>query len=59
MNAEAISKAAERLHQEVLNSAVPSMNNYQDLIAEFKRIISDQCVLIRELAKLADEQKET
>ena len=53
MNAQAIYNAAERLHLEVQGTPEPGMSNYKDLIAEFKRIMSDQCVLIRELAELA------
>ena len=47
---EKIAEKAEDLRREARNIPDPGMSNYREVMAEYKRILNDILVLIRELA---------
>ena len=51
MTKEEIVHHAEDLRHEAARIPSPTMGNYQDVLNQYKRILNDILVLIRELAK--------
>lgn len=51
MTLEEIEKHAEALRKEGLEVPVPNLNNWQEVLAKYKRMLNDLTVLIRELAR--------
>ena len=50
MDRKKIAQTAEDLRRENRNVPEPGMSNFREVIAEYKRILNDILVLIRELA---------
>ena len=50
MDRDEISKKAEELRSESRRIPDPGMSNYREVMAEYKRILNDILVLIRELS---------
>jgi hypothetical protein len=51
MDREAIAAKAEALRSEAKRVPDPSMSNYKNVLATYKRLLNDVLVLVRELAE--------
>jgi hypothetical protein len=51
MDREAIAVKAEALRAEAKRVPDPSMSNYKNVLATYKRLLNDVLVLVRELAE--------